>query len=442
MNKLLYKSKVKYTEMKGNMQDDIIHHKEKELQQIIGNENPFTVPDNYFEHMTEQVLAKTKQVRFIHPWQKILEIASYAVISGGILMGGYFLLHSFLQKSTLPVVQSAPANKNLPEANQFPEITLNDAKDNPVVLVLPTQENIAKPHVIINPQAPKSKITQSIHQLPLPDDQITYLLQEISEKLKDNNPEPTTNKSNTVAQSNDLNTPSQEEKQNNIEEYLVFEQPLVDTCVEAPIRLNASIPGGTEYKWSSGETTSSILVQESGTYRVTVTLSNGNAQIKNIRVKIIPRPQLPKSSIIKGCAGEPVTLSIQQNSNVYTYEWPQLKSKDPVVEVSSPGWYYGYITGCKTYVDSFYVKLNHCDVYIPSAFSPNGDGINDYFYIGNIDKYPGTELKVYNRHNTLVFHSTNYQNEWNGENCEEGTYLYILRFPDGIVQEGTVTIRK
>lgn len=65
-----------------------------------------------------------------------------------------------------------------------------------------------------------------------------------------------------------------------------------------------------------------------------------------------------------------------------------------------------------------------------SAFTPNGDGNNDYFYIGNIYKYPNNILKIYNRYGQVIFTSAGYKNDWNGEyqgnKVPTGTYFYVL----------------
>ena len=73
---------------------------------------------------------------------------------------------------------------------------------------------------------------------------------------------------------------------------------------------------------------------------------------------------------------------------------------------------------------------------IPEGFTPNGDGINDVFILPNLDKYPNTQVIIFNRWGTKVFESDNYQNDWNGisqsplnvggDELPEGTYFYII----------------
>ena len=58
-----------------------------------------------------------------------------------------------------------------------------------------------------------------------------------------------------------------------------------------------------------------------------------------------------------------------------------------------------------------------CDkdqVNISEAFTPNGDGINDTWVISNIEYYPASTVRVFNRWGTEVFVARNYQNDWDG----------------------------
>jgi gliding motility-associated-like protein len=80
-----------------------------------------------------------------------------------------------------------------------------------------------------------------------------------------------------------------------------------------------------------------------------------------------------------------------------------------------------------------------------SAFTPNGDGNNDFFYIGNIQKFPDNLLKVYNRYGQVIYTSAQYKNDWDGSyqgnKIPTGTYFYI--FDTGTDRgryKGTVTI--
>ncbi|HTL82484.1 MAG TPA: gliding motility-associated C-terminal domain-containing protein [Bacteroidia bacterium] len=74
-------------------------------------------------------------------------------------------------------------------------------------------------------------------------------------------------------------------------------------------------------------------------------------------------------------------------------------------------------------------------LYFYNTFSPNNDGTNDYFYIGNIYKYPNNRLEVFTRTGQQVYAKTGYQNDWDGTNygdkLPEATYYFVLDPGDG-----------
>ena len=72
------------------------------------------------------------------------------------------------------------------------------------------------------------------------------------------------------------------------------------------------------------------------------------------------------------------------------------------------------------------------ELFVPEGFSPNDDGINDYFVIGGLlDLHPDNAIKIFDRWGNLVFEETPYQNRWDGRHMNgrimpSGTYYYIL----------------
>jgi len=69
---------------------------------------------------------------------------------------------------------------------------------------------------------------------------------------------------------------------------------------------------------------------------------------------------------------------------------------------------------------------------IPNGFSPNGDGINDFFVISGVMDYPN-ELIILSRQGTEIFRAMNYQNDWDGkyssgDDVPDDTYYYILYY--------------
>jgi len=64
---------------------------------------------------------------------------------------------------------------------------------------------------------------------------------------------------------------------------------------------------------------------------------------------------------------------------------------------------------------------------IPNIFTPNGDGVNDFFEIVGLNLFPENELYVFNRWGAEIYHKKNYQSDWDGHSLNEATYYYVLR---------------
>ena len=95
-------------------------------------------------------------------------------------------------------------------------------------------------------------------------------------------------------------------------------------------------------------------------------------------------------------------------------------------------WGYDSETTCSTDVATLIIVLDECiSVFIPSAFTPNGDGVNDYFKpIGSWDGVTSFNFKVFNRWGENIFTSNNSLMKWDGTYkgvpCHMGVYVYYL----------------
>ena len=86
---------------------------------------------------------------------------------------------------------------------------------------------------------------------------------------------------------------------------------------------------------------------------------------------------------------------------------------------------------------------------MPTAYTPNGDGVNDDFDIHGIERYPYNSLSVYNRWGNKVYFADNYVNhQWKGQNTQgeelpDATYFVILVIKDSEIKlHGYVDIRR
>ncbi len=81
-----------------------------------------------------------------------------------------------------------------------------------------------------------------------------------------------------------------------------------------------------------------------------------------------------------------------------------------------------------------------------NGFSPNGDGVNDYFTVEGIEDFPETQVTIFNRWGNEVYTSPDYKNNWNGnwnnKNLPDGTYFYRVGLKDGGSFSGYVQITR
>lgn len=91
---------------------------------------------------------------------------------------------------------------------------------------------------------------------------------------------------------------------------------------------------------------------------------------------------------------------------------------------------------------------DNCYIAVPSAFTPDGDGLNDYLYPLNAYKATDLVFRVFNRNGQLVFQTKDWTHKWdgkiNGIPQQTGVYVWTLDYTDAshkrISQKGTVTL--
>jgi gliding motility-associated-like protein len=93
------------------------------------------------------------------------------------------------------------------------------------------------------------------------------------------------------------------------------------------------------------------------------------------------------------------------------------------------------------------LKIKQFNGVISNLFTPNGDGINDNWYIQDIQNYPDNEVNVYNIYGNPVFTKKGYTGDWqgtfNGSALPDGTYYYVLRFDStDVIYKGSLDILK
>lgn len=88
--------------------------------------------------------------------------------------------------------------------------------------------------------------------------------------------------------------------------------------------------------------------------------------------------------------------------------------------------------GCNDTATQIIKVVGNCYIAVPNAFTPNGDGLNDYLYPTNAYKAKDLQFKVFNRFGQLIFSTTNWSVKWDGtfkgQGADPGTYVWLLQY--------------
>lgn len=90
--------------------------------------------------------------------------------------------------------------------------------------------------------------------------------------------------------------------------------------------------------------------------------------------------------------------------------------------------------GCRDTAVQQVDVLRSCYIAVPSAFTPNGDGVNDYLYPLNAYNADDLDFRVYNRNGKPVFMTRDWTGKWDGkaggQPMPSGTYIWTLQYTD------------
>ena len=241
-----------------------------------------------------------------------------------------------------------------------------------------------------------------------------------------------------------------------------YAAPDTSICYGDKIQLRGG--GGAFYQWFPGAALSDSTIaspiaspKDTTIYTLTVTDTLGCPKPVDTSILVDVVPPVP------AFAGHDTIITTGQTFQLHAtggneYSWTPTAGlsnpniADPLVTVNKDIEYRVKVTiepeGCYAY-DSLHVRyIIGPDIYVPSAFTPNGDGINDIFRpvpvgITRIDYF-----RVYNRWGQLVFQTTRYMKGWDGtfhgKRCDEGGYVWMVKGEDykgqSIVKKGTVLL--
>lgn len=178
-----------------------------------------------------------------------------------------------------------------------------------------------------------------------------------------------------------------------------------------------------------------------GTYIDTVASTLGcDSVIASVALIVNPNPIVSLGNDTTIDSGVSLTLSVDNPDPNETYTWindlgETFVGPSIIANNTETAEYALTATnefGCLSY-DTIMVTINPLDetvLLIPTAFSPNGDGINDIFRIANFDQFESYILRVYNRWGELIYDNQGYNVGWDGsyQGAEQniGVYTYYI----------------
>ena len=242
---------------------------------------------------------------------------------------------------------------------------------------------------------------------------------------------------------------------------------LKDMCSnEDSANVTTTIYGGTppySVLWiHSGETTTNIsnVPPSNVPYTLNITDVNGCQKNEILRVRFIESLQSFMSAenvICKDDNSGEARVFIENGTPPYTFLWNTgdefVNEESSKIENLYPGTYAVTVTdtmGC-VILDSITIDDDpKICITVYRVFSPNEDGIHDYWEIDNIHLYPGALIEVYDRMGNIVYRRRNYINSesiafngyaTDGRRLPSGTYYFILDLEnDDEVFKGSLTI--
>ena len=222
--------------------------------------------------------------------------------------------------------------------------------------------------------------------------------------------------------------------------------------------VNLAPPDQTEvtYTWSTGATDPQIEVQTAGIYSVTVAnalCSRADTLTVRYTAAAPPDLDLPPDTLL--CARELPFVLAPDLSDTDAFTWLDPTTgdtrTDSIFTVTAGGDYLLQVEqdGC---LYDYYVEITTRDcaahIYIPNAFSPNNDGINDIFTAYG-ENFRLTRLRIFDRWGGLYFSKKGENIAWDGAGrgrlAETGVYVYVAEWVNDVTGEtgvlsGDVTV--
>jgi gliding motility-associated-like protein len=205
-----------------------------------------------------------------------------------------------------------------------------------------------------------------------------------------------------------------------------------DTANCASIKLDLGIAkiSGANYLWSTGSLSNQVSNVGPGLYWLEVQ-QNGCTIRDSVTISLKPPPPVNIGQDTSVCFTRGITL-YSGIPFASAYLW-NTGETTPSIYIKDTGEYRVTVTvnSCSG-SDTVKVGWGDCDIYLPSAFTPNNDGLNDYFGVLKGFSSKRFLLEVFNKWGQPVFSSTDINQKWDGTYKKSkqpgGAYVWILYY--------------
>jgi len=204
-----------------------------------------------------------------------------------------------------------------------------------------------------------------------------------------------------------------------------------------------------EYLWQDGSTGTSVTAVNTGKYWLQVTAENGCKSRDSVYLDILPSPHPSLGNDVIIHNDEFLILDAGYSGG--TYFWSTDETTQTIKANGLEGgleyWVEVYYNGCPGYDTIVIDEYPYCTADVPTAFSPNNDGINDILFVMG-SGIASLDFFIFNRFGELVFETHDITEGWDGisfgEKQEEEVYIYYLKAIcfDGLITEkkGNITL--
>lgn len=187
------------------------------------------------------------------------------------------------------------------------------------------------------------------------------------------------------------------------------------------------------YSWNIGNNTSNINVQKAGKYLLTITDSNKCQYIDSILINQGQLPLLFGISDTTICESTNFFITAPNIPN-QTYLWNNTQSGPSYLVTRGGNYTLRASTPCGDTSVAFKVTTEDCNCYIwiPNAFSPNNDQINDRFEFVSTCPIIEFDLKIFSSWGELLFQTNDPNFKWDGtykgESLPLGVYFFHVKY--------------